>query len=496
MRKTLGKSKGIAILTVMIVFLTIFIVLSAIMMIASNNQKTTLKGNNYSNAYYVAESALNIRSAQLKDIFYSLAETVPNPDPLDLFTTLESRFTLLPATITFPETTNDDSALLTLTPSNGSDLYPEYIFYTLTSTSDVNGVSRTLSKELGFNYSRSGPGLIIGKAVLTQRGMQLGDQKSTIIGPVASNVLDGTFIEISSTQDQINMVFVPAGRSAAVKNPSRIGNRITEMPANFIFPVINFPIIPATTPTTIAPYTFVNNQATINVFNYSYLENLTMADGQTVVVNLGSRGTSMTKKMLVVKNINASGKIRVIGTGRLLLVFEYGNGTMDLGPKFSVCGNVVGACLSATPDYTKFLFYLRTPHVAAGDFANYPTLGFSNLQLFYGSILAQFVNIDVKSANFKGHIVTAGNFVNFSANAIINGALFYAPFATLTIDSNAELRGSLVGNYFIISNPHTVVQYIEVDKESFPFSIDFPVTEQSNNVPGSAETIEGAVTEN
>jgi hypothetical protein len=232
------------------------------------------------------------------------------------------------------------------------------------------------------------------------------------------------------------------------------------------------------------------------VFGYSYLENLTMADGQTVVVNLGSRGTAMTKKMLVVKNINASGKIRVIGTGRLLMVFEYGNGTMNLGPKFSVCGNVLGACLSTTPDYTKFLFYLRTPHIAVTDVANYPTLGFSNLQLFYGSILAQYVNIDVKSANFKGHIVTAGKFVNFSANAIINGALFYAPFATLTIDSNAELRGSLVGNYFIISNPHTVVQYIEVNKESFPFSIDFPVTEQSNNVPGSAETIEGAVTEN
>ena len=494
MRNIFKKSKGVAIITVMIIFLTIFILMSAIMMIASSNHNTTIKGNNYSNAYYIAESALNIRSAELKDIFYTLAAA--NQDSLNLFTNLKSRFALLPATITFTETATDDNAVLTLQQSLGSNLYPNYTFFKLTSTSTVNGVSRSLSKELGFNYSRSGPGLIIGKAVLTQRGMLLGDQNSTVIGPVASNVLDNTFIDINSKQVDIGTVFVPAGRSSAVKNPSNVGNRITEVAANFIFPVINFPDDPSPTPPLIAPYTFVNNQATINVFNFSKLENLTMADGQTLIVNLGSRGTATTKKMLKVTNIDASGKIRVIGTGRLLLVFEYGNGTMNLGPKFSVCGNVLGACLSNTPDYTKFLFYLRTPHVVSGDLANYPKLGFSNLQLFYGSILAQFVNIEVKSNNFKGHIVTAGNFVNFSANAIINEALFYAPFATITIDSNAKLHGSLIGNYFVISNPQTVVEYIEVNRESFPFTIDFPTTMQSENVPGIAETIEGAVTEN
>ena len=497
MRNIFKKSKGVAIITVMIVFLTIFILMTAIMMIASSNQNTTIKGNNYSNAYYIAESALNIRSAELKDIFYTLVAA--NQDSLVLFANLESRFALLPKTITFTETATYDIAeltLLTLQPSLGSNLYPNYTFFKLTSKSTVNGVSRSLSRELGFNYSKSGPGLIIGKAVLTQRGMLLGDQNSTIIGPVASNVLDNTFIDINSKQAGIGTVFVPAGRSSTVKNPSNVGNRITEVAANFIFPVINFPEDPSTTPPLIAPYTFVNNQATINVFNFSKLENLTVADGQTLIVNLGSRGTAMTKKMLKVTNIDASGKIRVIGTGRLLLVFEYGNGTMNLGPKFSVCGNVLGACLSNTPDYTKFLFYLRTPHVVSGDLANYPKLGFSNLQLFYGSILAQFVNIEVKINNFKGHIVTAGNFVNFSANAVIKGALFYAPFATITIDSNAEFHGSLIGNYFVISQPQTVVKYIEVNRESFPFTIDFPTTMQSQNVPGIAETIEGAVTEN
>jgi hypothetical protein len=140
--------------------------------------------------------------------------------------------------------------------------------------------------------------------------------------------------------------------------------------------------------------------------------------------------------------------------------------------------------------------YLRTPTITFGAIDTYPKLAFSNLQLFYGSLLTQYVNIEVKSDNFKGHIVTAGHTVNFSANSIIYKTLFYAPFATITIDSNAVLSGSLVANHFSIANPQTVVTYVEVDKESFPFSIDFPVTELAGYVPGSSEVIEGPLLEN
>jgi hypothetical protein len=147
--------------------------------------------------------------------------------------------------------------------------------------------------------------------------------------------------------------------------------------------------------------------------------------------------------------------------------------------------------LTESPDYTKFLFYLRTTNVTNGDFAAYPKLAFSNLQIFYGSLLGEYVNVEVKSSNFKGHIVTSGKLIDFTANSIIHEVLFYAPFADITIGANAVLSGSLVGNTFRISNPQTRVSYIEVKKESFPFTIDFPVTETSNYVPGVAEIIEG-----
>jgi len=490
--KPIINNKGVALITVLLIFLTLTVLIGAMVMSSLSNQSTTIQTNDFSKSYYIAETGLNLRSAQIEQIFYDIVED--NPDPNDLFIQFENAVRALPNTIDFPNTDDDDSVTLSFTASGTNYDYPDHNFYTLTSTSNVNGLSRTLSKEFGYLYTSSGPGLIIGKAVLTQRNMSIGEQGSIVIGPIASNLLDNTSINLNNTtQNGINMVYVPSGKTGNVINPDKVGNRITEVASPYIFPIIKYPSIPTTTPITISPYTFTNNKASINVYEYSYLENLTSADGQILTVNLGTRGTANSRKILRVKNINMSGGLRVLGTGRLLLIYDYGVGTMTLGPKFNVCGNVVGSCLDENPDYTKFLFYLKTSNVTSGNFAAYPTLTFENQQIFYGSILGEFANIAIKSSNFKGHIVTAGQKIDFTSNSVIHEVLFYAPFADITISSNAVLTGSLVGNTFTISNPQTKVTYIEVKKETFPFTIDFPVTETSTYVPGNAEIIEGGI---
>ena len=485
--------KGVALITVMIAFLTLFILLGMIVMMTLSNQSTSIKTNDFTKAYYIAESGLNIRTTEIKDEFYALAST--NIDPNDLFIKLEQKIDSLSSILTFSETTDIDQATLSVADSEGNELYPNHLFYTITSVGTVNGTSQTVSKEIGFSYTKGGPGLIIGKAILTQRNISIGEQSSVVKGPIASNLLDSSTINFNGkTQNDIPMVFVPTGKTSSIITADKVGNRVTEVSSPYVFPTIVYPTIPTSTPKTVPAYTFTNNEATINVFEYSSLENMNVADGQTLIVNLGTRGTSTSRKMLVVKNMNVSGNIRVIGTGRLLLVFDYSKGTLDLGPKFNVCGNVTGSCLSTNPDYTKFLFYLRTPNIAQSDIAAYRNLNFSNLQLFYGSILGEYVNIEVKSSNFKGHIVTGGKYINFSSNSVIQQVLFYAPFADIIIDSNAVLSGSLVGNNFIIRNPQTLVTYIEVGKETFPFTIDFPVTETSGyNIPGTAKVIEGSI---
>ena len=485
--------KGVALMTVMIAFLTLFILLGMIVMMTLSNQNTSMKTNDYTKAYYIAESGLNIRIQAIKDEFQALASKNIGAD--DLFIQLEQKVSAMSSTITFSETTDDDHASLSFTAIDNNELFPNHLFYKVISKGTVNGISQTIRKELGFNYVAGGPGLAIGKAVLTQRNISIGEQKSVVIGPIGSNLLDNSTIQFNEvTQANIPMTFVPTGKTSSIITADKIGNRVTEVDNRFVFPTIVYPTIPSTTPKTVPAYTFTNNQATINVFEYSFLENMNVADGQTLIINLGTRGTASSRKMLVVRNMNVSGNIRVIGTGRLLLVFDYSRGTLNLGPKFNACGNVMGSCLTENPDFTKFLFYLRTPGVTQNDFASYRNLDFSNLQLFYGSILGEFVNIEVKSGNFKGHIVTSGKSINFSSNSVIQQVLFYAPFADITIDSNAVLSGSLVGNNFIIRNPQTRVTYIEVKKETFPFTIDFPVTEKSGvNLPTIAEVIEGSI---
>lgn len=485
--------KGVALITVMIAFLTLFILIGMIVMMTLSNQSTSIKTNDFTKAYYIAESGLNIRADAIKKEFYALAVT--NIDINDLFIQLKQKADAMGTLIIFSETADIDQAQLSFTEIEGNSLYPNHLFYRITSVGTVNGVSQTISKDLGFNYKKGGKDLIIGKAVLTQRKISIGEQSSVVKGAIASNLLDGSVIDFNGTsQVDIPKIYVPTGRSSSVVNINNAGTRITENNNPYVFPTIVAPSIPTTTPKTVPAYTFTNNVATINVFEYSYLENMNVADGQTLIVDLGSRGTSLSRKILKVKNINVSGNIRVIGTGRLLLVFDYSAGTLTMGPKFNVCGNVTGSCLTDNPDYTKFLFYLRTPNVTQNNFASYKNLVFSNLQLFYGSILGEYVNIEVKSSNFKGHIVTSGKSINFSANSIIQRVLFYAPFADIIIDSNAVLSGSLVGNTFTIRNPQTLVTYIEVGKETFPFSIEFPTTETSAiELPGTAEVIEGSV---
>jgi len=79
----LNNKKGIALLTVILTFLSLFILLSAIVYMSVSNSETTIKESNYSKAYYIAESTLNKRLAEIDTLFHMLE--VSNPDPEDLF---------------------------------------------------------------------------------------------------------------------------------------------------------------------------------------------------------------------------------------------------------------------------------------------------------------------------------------------------------------------------------------------------------------------------
>ena len=189
--------------------------------------------------------------------------------PDDLFTQLEQKVSAMPSVMTFSETTDDDQASLSFEAIDGNELYPSHIFYRVTSIGTVNGTSQTIRKELGFKYIAGGPGLVIGKAILTQRNISIGEQSSVVKGPIGSNLLDESTINFNGkTQSDIPMAYVPTGKTSSIITADKIGNRVTEVSTAYVFPTIIYPTIPTTTPKTVPAYTFTNNQATINVFEY------------------------------------------------------------------------------------------------------------------------------------------------------------------------------------------------------------------------------------
>ena len=123
--------KGVALMTVMIAFLTLFILLGMIVMMTLSNQNTSMKTNDYTKAYYIAESGLNIRIQAIKDEFQALASKNIGAD--DLFIQLEQKVSAMSSTITFSETTDDDHASLSFTAIENNELFPNHLFYKVIS---------------------------------------------------------------------------------------------------------------------------------------------------------------------------------------------------------------------------------------------------------------------------------------------------------------------------------------------------------------------------
>ena len=132
MNKILKQKTGIALLTVLLTFLSLFILLSAIVYMSIQNTDNTKLTNNYSKAYYIAESSLNKRLAEVNSVFITLANS--NPNPADLYTLLENQISLLPSEITFDQTEDTDSALLSFIASDWTEDYPDYMFYKIEVT--------------------------------------------------------------------------------------------------------------------------------------------------------------------------------------------------------------------------------------------------------------------------------------------------------------------------------------------------------------------------
>lgn len=498
--KRINNNKAVALMSVLLIFMVLIIMLGSIMIISINNQHNTQASNNNTRSYYAAESALNLQKSKLDEFFASTVTA--NSSWNQMVTNLTTFVATLNETIQ-TDTTNipASSAVVSVLSVYTDPSVANTIYIQLQSVGSVGSTQRTLQLDTGYLYKQGTSNGSISKAIMTSGTVDLGTAGGIVEGPIGSNLtVSGSSIKINKYLPKID-VLVP--RTGAINNPSNVGGKIVTNAPIVTFPNITYPYYPKQTELTTVNYTYNSSkQATLNLTNHSYLNSLTVADGYSLTINLGTWTTTLASmqnwnggnvsgmsewfnyavannvKILRVKSIDCNGKIRVTGKGRLMILFDYKDQTgMTLGDKTNIRA-MVDDTATYPSDFDKISLVLRTTHLTQSS-SSYNLFQVKSSGCYvWASVLAEYVNIAIESnASAIGHYVTKGRTVSFFSNASVDTVLFYAPFADVNISSGAHMTGSVVSKTFTLGSSNSSLIYKEIDPNAFPFDIILPFTE-------------------
>ena len=202
--RTLNKN-GVALITVMLIFLILVVLLGGVMFWSVSNNSQTAFGSQHTAAYYSAESAINLQIVRFEDKFAQAKSESWSLGKLRE----EIQLLVVEINTSHDIVGFDDymgkpnfSDIQIIGPESKSG-YIDTDFYKIISTGNIGDVSRTLSTEIGFTYVYS-PGEInvLGGAVITKGAIAV-HQNMRIKGPIASN-LSSTLYSSNPTINTLN----------------------------------------------------------------------------------------------------------------------------------------------------------------------------------------------------------------------------------------------------------------------------------------------------
>lgn len=465
-------NKGVALVTVVLFFLVLVVLLGGVMFSSISNQGNAMLSKEHTSAYYTAESGLNLTIAKLQKFL-----TVDNnysSIPSNQFATMKANLEAYLLT-----TLNGSSG--TLSGMNPTGTYSIQITsvsedqFRLRSIGTVNGVSRTI--EGYFDYDTILAPLA--KAIIAKGSITMANN-ATINGPIAS-LMQGTNPQINVHGCSIGEVYVPNINSPSVNVGSGSCNEKKTISGEVHFNDFTLPSVPAMA-------NLVNVVNTNNTFTFPeltsgkegyYIANL---PSTPMTFDLGA-GSSERVIKLVVGDVAASngaygvGAIQVIGSGKLMVLITVDNVDTSGNPKyyFSWGGNVnVGQT-----DMSKFQLVIRK---GSGFGTNLPVFTIPNLNTFIGSILMDYVNLELGNMTFKGFIGTLGTSITTTSNAVVTGPMWiYAPYANVSLQSNSSISGSIMANSVNITSGGTVTYQSYTG--SIPFELNLPIFMGGSMVP-------------
>ncbi len=513
--------KGVALITVVLLFVILVTLLGATMFAAVVNQRNSILAKDHTEAYYVAESGINLRVSQISDFLKDPGGYTGfdprNESMLEFLTSLVddlNEFALL-------NFGNGNTANVTV---EGPFDYPDFLdsqIFIITSTGTVNGVTRTLQQELiititfgesspidkavvsrGSVIMRSGNGMIKG-AVLTNGEPLLltyGSRNGTL-GPVFELGDVDTVKDLDSWCDNITEYGWPENRKPNLNNiilngevlgSSSINGDTSKLKNNNCFKNTTYynepakifpPVVVPPFPSNPYPVTIVNGRITLpdlrripGNFN-GYIINGDLTVTSPITVDLGTFGYSTQLKKIVVNGnfvTSSQGILNVTGNGRLVIMKQFSEGNT---PRTQQGEYVVSWSASVNPngnDPTKVIFMFDTPtgnlpqyntegHVISSSTSGFVmTFTIANQAVFNASLLSENVNYNWANAQIKGYIITNGDLIKITSGATTAAAIpvwIYAPIGHVSLESNMTLYGSVLAKAVEFSAAQSMVEY-------------------------------------
>lgn len=460
--RPIKNNKGVALVTVVLIFLVLVILLTGVMFASVSNQKNAVLSKEHTSAYYVAESGLNVSIEKLRN--YLIANGYSSI-PMGQYAT---KMTLLNDFITGD--INGDSENLTqgtyLIQATGS---LSTTTYTLRSTGTVNGISRTVEGTFSFDPIMENKA----KAIIAKGNIDA--KNGTIIGPIASLLSPaGSDINITcnpSGGTDINEIYypmpLPSGSTVSVNDKCGGTKATFDADETVIFHDFALPTYYKSTDTVVvdgvSKNVLVKITPTSSVYNFPaltsgqqgyYIDNLPSTN---VTFDLGTSGASNTVYNLFVSNVSVAsntnlgvGAINVIGNGKLkmhIIINKANYVNPNSSYQFTWNANINQSLLSSTnpEDISKFQLIIKK----GSDFTSseYPTFSIGNSNIFVGSLMMDYINISFGNFDFKGFIATLGKSFTISSTSQITGPMWvYAPYADVSLTSNGLINGSIIAN--------------------------------------------------
>lgn len=418
--KSLNNENGVALVTVLLVFVVISIMGFSLMGLAASNIKMTSGERNNQSSYYIAESGITYKMNDIRtklstiygqslsytDFFSSVDNLMELGQEKTVENLFEESFGGNPVVKIKIEKLQDGTVV---SYSNN---------YKITSTGTINNRSRTVVKIIHLTWKpKSGVTIPADTVLFVQENLTL--KNVPVDGSIGTN---GTATDITLN-----------GSKAIVT-----GNIYTNVGTQLNIP--EFPLF--TIPTNAANFT----DTTLKMDQDMVLNNLTVNANQTLTIDVG-----YINKNLVVNNLTllSGAKIQIVGSAKLSIYAK--NISMTSG-----------SILNTGGDFEKVYIFLEGTA--------------SNIYgLINASMYAKNSNLVVNNfvSGVQGHIVTSGTSISIVGSGTANyPKMIFAPNATVNI--NASFAGSIIAKSLSSqgNDDSFIFKFVQINYDNSPLFVD------------------------